>query len=355
MAPAFRQLGIELHVAFLRDRWDVADRLVAGGAHLHPVGVAGGRVRQLLRLVRLIRRLDPDVVHTTLWEADVIGRTAAAVTRRPSVTTFTGSTHANQTRRALPISKVRAAHFLDALTARWASHFQAVSVQVADDMSRILRIDRSRITVIPRARQRDVLGEPSVERRTRVRRRLGISNTRPVVLAVARHEYVKGVDVLVDSAAALNRALPDVLVLVAGRDGRDSSSLRRTCAEKSLDDVVWMLGTRSDVADLIVAADVVAVPSRSEGLPGVVLEAMALERPVVASNLPAVTEAIGVHACALVPVGDSDALAAALLDCLRRRHDTERVTAARARFDLHFAPVPIVQRLLAMYESVIKE
>ena len=113
--------------------------------------------------------------------------------------------------------------------------------------------------------------------------------------------------------------------------------------------MVTLLGPRTDVPDLVVAADVVAVPSRVEGMPGAVLEAMALERPVVASDIPMVREAIGDMALALVPVGDAAALAAALLRAVEMPQDTALTGAARDRFESRFSPAAVVSAMANFY------
>jgi glycosyltransferase involved in cell wall biosynthesis len=115
---------------------------------------------------------------------------------------------------------------------------------------------------------------------------------------------------------------------------------------------VRFLGARDDVADLIVAADVVAVPSRVEGMPGAVLEAMALERPIVASDIPMIREAVGDCAAALTPVDNPRLLARAIEGAFAA--DTSTTTAAaRARFDAKFTPERVADRLLAFYEESI--
>jgi Glycosyltransferase Family 4 len=175
MAPSYRDRGIELHVAFLRSRWDVADDLRAAGPVLHPVALDQRRLRKVAGLVRLIRQLDPDIVHTTLWEADVLGRTAAALTRRPTVSTFANSSYspAKFANPGVNRYKLRAHQLVDAVSAHLAVRFQAVSEPVASDMVRRLLVSRERIVVVPRARRRDVLGEPTPERRRATRRRRG--------------------------------------------------------------------------------------------------------------------------------------------------------------------------------------
>jgi glycosyltransferase involved in cell wall biosynthesis len=353
MAPGYRDLGIELHVAFLKSRWDVADALREAGAVLHPTQLDGTRPRQLLALVQLVRRLQPDVVHTTLWEADVLGRTAAAIARVPSVTTLANSSYgkAELENPAVNARKLRAAQVVDLATARLARRYHAVSEPVRVDMARRLHLDIGRIDVVPRARRRDVLGEPSANRRTLSRACLGLIGRQPVVLAIARHEHQKGLDVLVSAAARLRATVPDVVVLIAGRTGRDTADLKREIEQQAVGDCVRVLGARTDVPELIVAADVVAVPSRVEGLPGAVLEAMALDTPVVASDLSMVREAIGEHAAALVPVDDPGALADALGRVLGDPSAYQDSTAAaRRRFDELFSSDAVVAGLVAIYE-----
>jgi glycosyltransferase involved in cell wall biosynthesis len=241
---------------------------------------------------------------------------------------------------------------LDVVTARAATSFHAVSEQVATDMARELRSPRSRIRVIPRARRRDLLGERTDARRIKARSALGISSTRPLVLAVGRHEHQKGLDVLVAATPALRDLVPDVLVAIAGRDGRASPALRSRIAELGLEGTVLVLGERSDVPNLVVAADVLAVPSRVEGMPGAVLEAMALETPVVASDIPMVREATGDHAVALIAVDDAPALARALHRALADPDGARAsATAARRRFDERFTPEAVVAGFADIYEQ----
>lgn len=355
MAPGYPDHGIDLHVAFLRSAWDLAEDLEATGATLHPVALDTGRPRQLAGLVQLIRRLRPDIVHTTLYESDVLGRSAALVARTPSVTTFANSGYSQDhyADPSLKRWKLASAQAVDAATARFAAGFHAVSGTIADEMAHRLRVPRDRIAVIPRARRRDRLGEPTPERRQRTRALLGLGDDQPVVLAAARHEHQKGLDVLMEAIPPLAGSTPGVRVLVAGRDGRETPRLMARMEASNVAQVVRLLGARDDVPDLMVAADVVVVPSRFEGMPGVVLEAMALERPVVASDIPTVRDAIAENAYALVPVGDAIGLSEALARCLADpgRHSVARL--ARERFDAHFTPDVVVASMRRLYEAAI--
>ena len=112
--------------------------------------------------------------------------------------------------------------------------------------------------------------------------------------------------------------IPQARLIVAGREGNQTATLQALVGELGLGEAVSFLGARSDVADLLCAADVFVFPTRREGFPGAVLEAMALEAPIVATSIPTVSEAVrpGEHAL-LVPVDDAESLAAATLVVLR--------------------------------------
>lgn len=183
--------------------------------------------------------------------------------------------------------------------------------------------------------------EPPVAKRTphETRRALSIPETSPLVINVARFTAQKGHDCLLNAAAAVSRQMPDVVFVLVG-DGPEREAMEAMAA--SLDAVnVMFLGERRDVPDLLAAADLFLLPSLFEGLPLVVLEAMALPIPIVATRIGGTVEALGDDHPYLVPPGEPAPLAtmiiAALVDKpgrqaaglrgLRRFH--ERFTAAR--------------------------
>jgi glycosyltransferase involved in cell wall biosynthesis len=155
-----------------------------------------------------------------------------------------------------------------------------------------------------------------------IRGRLGITPERPVVCIVGRLVREKGYIELVRAVETLGRSIPDVLVLVVGgaleSDHDDASKqIMQEVAERGLDDRFRFLSFRSDVEELLYASDVFTLPSYREGLPVSVMEAMAMELPVVATNIRGSREMIrdGVSGI-LVEVGDIDALADALASLL---------------------------------------
>jgi glycosyltransferase involved in cell wall biosynthesis len=118
---------------------------------------------------------------------------------------------------------------------------------------------------------------------------------------------------------------------------------------------VRFLGARADVYDLLCAADVFAFPTRWEGMPGAILEAMALGAPIVASDVPPVREAVrdGVSA-RLVPPGEPEALALAITATLQDPAGAaERAATARAEFEARFTIRRAADGMLAFYEHAL--
>jgi glycosyltransferase involved in cell wall biosynthesis len=140
-----------------------------------------------------------------------------------------------------------------------------------------------------------------------VRAELGAA-TRPLVLAVGRLHRQKGFDVLVDAAARLAARAGPPVVAIAG-SGPEEDALRRRVEATGAP--VTLLGRRTDVADLLAAADVVVLPSRWEARALVAQEALREGKPLVATAVGGLPELVG-DAARLVPAGDPAALAAAV-------------------------------------------
>ena len=309
-----------------------------------------GRVARLIEFRRVVRRLRPDVLHAVLFEANLVARTVGPVCRVPVISSLVSSQYDRLAMRAAPsMWKKEVVRAVDIVSGRvGVARFHAVSESVADHAQRRLRVKPARIEVVERGRDPVVLGVNSPERRAAVRMRIGVSPEAPMVLAVARHEPAKGLDVLVSAMADVRRIMPDARLLVAGREGTETPCLRKLIAEAGLEQTVHLLGNRNDVADLLAACDVFVLPSRWEGLPGAVLEAMALEAPIVASDIPGVRDALG-ESDALLPPGDASALGEALLRMLQFGADEAVVARYRRRFEERFTTEAMLLGMRRLY------
>lgn len=182
--------------------------------------------------------------------------------------------------------------------------------------------------------------------------RVNLPAEAPVVLSVGRLAAQKGFELLVDAAVEL----PEASVLIVG-EGPLADDLRRRITERGLGERVWLLGQREDVPSLMAGADVLAMPSRFEGLPLVALEAMSLGLVVVGTRVPGLTEVVvdGVTG-RLVPPGDAHALARALAEVLgspERSAAWGRAGQARQREE--FGAGRMGRETAAVYDEVLAE
>jgi glycosyltransferase involved in cell wall biosynthesis len=313
-----------------------------------------GRVRELRRLIADER---PHLVHTTLFESSVAGR-LAAVGKPVRIMSSLVNTPYDPVRLQDPkirAGRMRLVRLFDSWTARLlTSHFHAITGAVKDAAVATLGIPADRITVIERGRDPDRLGQPSRERRRRARQSLGLEEDDEVLVNVGRQEYQKGQRYLLEAVPRLLANHPRLVLLIAGRDGHATAELQRTHRELELGGRVRFLGHRSDVPDILAAADVFVFPSLFEGLGGSVIEAMALGLPVVASDIPALREVVADGANArLVSPGSSRALAQAIAGLLddenQRRGFGER---SRAIFEERFTLERSTSRMIALYERL---
>lgn len=357
MAPLYAQRGVTLEVAYLHDRPGLQSELREAGAQLHCLAGPGGRIGWIRRARQMAVRLQPDLVHTTLADANIVGRIAANLARVPVVSSLVnvqyGPEHASDPN--VLAWRMRLLQTANTITARRVRRFHAVTHEVADVMAQRLRIPRARIDVIPRGRDPMKLGVRSSGRGNRVRQQLGVAPETHLILAAAREEHQKRLDLLLEALPLVRSHLPDARMVIAGRQGGASALLRDTVRRLGIDEFVEFLGQRSDVPDLLCAADVLVLPSRREGLPGILVEALALEAPIVATDLPGVREVVGEDTAVLISTDRPGDLALGICESLTDVEATaERTRRGRTRFLEHFAIERATDEMISFYERALE-
>lgn len=335
LLPHLIDRGFRLDVATLHDRPGLQGAVAEAGVEVHDLSGPGRRVGWIRRTRDLLTALQPDLLHTSLFEADVTGRTAAFLARVPAVTTLPteryGAAHLSAPH--LSTAKVRLAQATDIATVRFARRLHAVSHHVADTMAGHLRYPRDRIDVVHRGRApSDSDPASAAEARCGLRRELDLGD-RPTILLASRHEQAKGIDRALRAMPPILASLPDAILLVAGREGEQTATLTSMVGELGVEASVRFVGHRDDVAALHRAADVFVLPSRREGLPGALLEAMAEENPAVVNDLPQVREVVSPDEAHIVDAADPQALAGAIGEVLTHRTAAAAMaSAALGRF-----------------------
>lgn len=282
-----------------------------GGADSRNWPVAAGRLRTWIRKYR------PDVIHTSLFTANLAGQVAGRTTRVPVLSTFTQSGDVELVRSYQPGAASRGAAVLRAIATRVARsdrvRFRALTKDAAATNLRELRVPEYRARVIPRGVETSLPSpDPSV------RRSFGVPPGAPLVVNIGRQAAQKGQEYLLDAFEFLCQQEPTAHLVILGREGDATNTIRARIAASPVGDRVHTLGFRSDARAILLDADVFMFSSLMEGLGTAVLEAMAAQIPVVAFDIPPVREITdGGRVAHLVPVGDGVAFgktAAAVLE-----------------------------------------
>jgi glycosyltransferase involved in cell wall biosynthesis len=176
------------------------------------------------------------------------------------------------------------------------------------------------------------------------------------ILAVGRLSREKGHATLIEAVAEVKRRRPDLAfeVLLAG-DGPLRESLVALAKAREVETLIHFAGQVRNVQPFFGVADIMALPSFSEGSPNVVLEAMASSVPVVATRVGGVPEMLRDRDTALlVPPGDSAAMAAALVELIDNAELRSRLAdRAHEHVVAEFTPARYDARLMAVYEKAL--
>jgi glycosyltransferase involved in cell wall biosynthesis len=261
--------------------------------------------RAFRALLRLFRRERPDLVHAHMPISGFLARVAAWWAGVPLIA-YTGHGFWFNFPGSLPRSAVGFA--MEWLAARVTGTFLTVSEAEARDARR-LHIHRGAVAI---GNGRDPARfRPDPAARRRVRAALGVADEQAVVLVVSRLVWHKGYPEL----AAAVQVVANATLWVAGERlasdrGPDMAAL---LSGAGLGERLKLLGYREDVPELMAAADIFVLPSRFEGLPMSVIEAMLTGLPVVAADVRGPAEQVAPEVTGLlVPPGDAPALAEAL-------------------------------------------
>lgn len=280
-------------------------------------------LRALRRLLEIIRRLQPGIVHTHSSKAGVLGRLAARIARTPVVV---HSIHGFGF-TPLQAAPVRALYVVaERVMARWTDHFIAVSENNLREGAALGVVPPERASVIRSgielARFRRSSGGSDA------RRRLGVPEDAPLVVQIGNFKPQKAPLDFVRVAAAVAREVPEAWFVMVG-DGELRPAAEELASE--LDVAVRMVfcGWWDDVPGLLAASRVSVLTSRHEGLPRAAVESLAAGVPVVATAVDGTPEVVrhGVNGF-LAEAGDVASLARRVCALLRDDELHRRLAAA---------------------------
>jgi len=343
--------GVELRAVLLNEGI-LSDRLASLGVPVHVIdegklGFLG--IRSALR--GHLKRHPQDILHSHSYKENLL---AASLGRRSRVATRLVKTVHGTREFYSGFRRVKAFFYttLDRAAGRYC--FDRIIAVSEDTRRRLEPAYPSRLlTVIPNA------FDPEAIRPSRppedVRAELGLTSSEKILGTAGRLAPVKGYGFLLEAFKLIHDQEPGVRLLVIG-EGPLEAELKNQARELGLAHAVLFPGFRTDIADLLNALDVFVMSSLHEGTPTVLLEALALQKPVVSTSVGGIPEVLArIGSGIQVRPGDPHALAAGCLRALEEvrtgRPDTREV---RDRVLRLYSPQALGDRVLSLYRELLR-
>lgn len=328
----------------------------AGGDQENFFGTLGPRVKHLRRNIRTKSELDPriylalpslvrlvraekiELIHAQTRVTQVMGVLLGSLTRKPVVTTCHGFFKPRFSRK-----------FFTA----WGDAVIAISEPVKEHLEKDFAVPAAAVRFITNGIDLEEF-VPVADEEKGIRRLSEELGEEPAVGIIARLSSVKGIDVLIRAMPKVLRKFPQAKLLVIGK-GPEEANLRRLTEELILDGHVLFKPVVDRTAHMLSLLDVFVMPSRQEGLGLSVLEAQAMELPVIASNVGGLANIIDDGRTGLlVPPERPDLLAHAIDLLLEHPEKSKEIgRAARREVAERFSSERMVEDTLKVYEELV--
>jgi glycosyltransferase involved in cell wall biosynthesis len=292
------------------------------------------------RLRQLLSRYPRAIVHSHGYKPDILLSVLGAPRRLGCLATC--HNWISETR------KMRLLEALDKRVLRGFDHVVAVSGEVSKELI-TSGVSAQKVSLI-----KNGISAPTVadDARHSIRNEFDIPMSAKLIVQVGRLARSKRNDLLLAAVSSLPTSM-DVHVLLVG-EGDQTQSLTELVRSQRLEQRVRFCGYRSDIAQILVAADLLALTSEKEGLPIAILEAMAMRCPIVATRVGEIPQVLRDPQDAwIVAPGDIGALTAAIREALSRPEvAAARAASAHAEFVRHYSRNSMGARYLEIYEAV---
>ena len=341
------------HVISLTTLGELAPRIAALDIPVEAVGLKPGLLSPsgFFRLVRLLKRMNPDVVHTWMYHADLLGGLAARLAGISAVGWCIRNSNLDKDNTKL---STRAVVSLCAFISKWVPS----RILSCSEKARKAHVEcgyaAEKMLVVPNGFDL-IRFKPDDDARKMVRIELGLEVDTPLVGLIGRFHPHKNHAGFLEAAGLLHRHMPQVHFVLAGH-GVDigNEALMKAITRAGVTANTHLLGLRHDMPELMAALDVLASSSSGEAFPNVLGEAMACGVPCAVTDVGDSAYVIGDTGSVVSP-GDMPGLSASLEDLLTlpRIKKIALGERARARVMKHFEIGNVVRQYEAYYDELL--
>jgi glycosyltransferase involved in cell wall biosynthesis len=306
----------------------------------------------LLKLIRIIKDHRIDIVHGQGARAEFYARIAAMLA---------GGTKCVST-IAMPVEGYNVPflikqiyRFFDRLSEKYVERFIVVSDVLKDIMIRKHGIAAERVIRIYNGIEIDHYDPERMDAsRNKVRHELGLNEKASIIGAIGRLVWQKGFEYLIRSFPGVLKSCPDARLLLVG-DGPLRANLEVLSEALDMKDKIIFAGFRSDIKEILASMDILVIPSLLEGFPMVTLEAMAMAKPIVATDIDGLREQIiDGESGILLPPEDPNALIRSIVRLLNEPQLAMRMGSyARKHVETEFPVEKMIMETHEVYQSLI--
>ncbi len=331
-----------------------ADMLMKAGIEICPVDMSNRYdLRNVFRLAKIMRNESVHIVHSQGGGRSNFFAMLAARLAKVPIKLVTAATLVE---RWEDTSSLRRACYIkvDRVIEDMVDRFICVSEEVRQALVHGHGLSPERAITVHNGI--DVSGHESPREADEIRQSLHVSSDKIIISLLGRLVWVKGIDLFLQAAANLCKTHENVYFLVVG-DGPLASALKEQEKELGLQGKCSFTGFQKDIPAILKITDILAIPSHSEGLPMVILEAMACGIPVVGSQIGGIPEMIepGTNGF-LIPPADAKSLAEKLSLLVNDKYLREKMgRAARGKVEESFSEAKMIHETEKVYLDMIKE
>jgi glycosyltransferase involved in cell wall biosynthesis len=242
---------------------------------------------------------------------------------------------------------------MDQISERYVDRFIVVSESLRKTLTEGRGIPGERVVRIYNGIELDQF-HPDLKR-SNLRKQWGITTEAPIIGAIGRLVWQKGFEYLIEAMPEILQDIPQAKLLLVGK-GPLRPNLEALARELNISDRIIFTGFRSDIRELLSAIDILVVPSLLEGFPMITLEAMAMEKPIVTTQIEGIVEQISdSKEGILVPPKDTRALGSSILRLVKDRELGNRLgAAARSKIERYFSIDKMVKETEKVYLSLLE-